>query len=392
MKIRIVLMAGAIALAATTTAWAELAVSANDGHQLRAGDPVGVTPDNVTVVDMGHWPPRALGTVAAPASIVGPPAAVAVSRDEKFAIVTASTRIDPADQTKAVPDDRVSVIDLSDPKHPKLSQSLTAGPGTAGVSINHQGTLALVASSGDDSIHVFSIADGKLTPAGALNLGAKSRPTDVVFAPDGRHAYAIAQGEGKVVELAVDGTTLSKTGNDIASGRQPYGAVVTPDGAWLVNTNLGGSLDSPAPVPGVRGPRIGSISLIDLTNHKLAASADVGVTPEHVGLSPDGRYAAVVVANGTAFAKSDPSFDKVLGILRIFRIEGGALIEVAHTDTGHWCQGTAWSNSGKRILLQCATERALEAYRFDGQVLTRDVGAGVALQSRPASIATARSR
>jgi DNA-binding beta-propeller fold protein YncE len=317
---------------------------------------------------------------------------VAVSRDEKFAIVTASTKIDPADQNKAIPNDQVSVIDLSDPKNPKVSQRLTAGPGNGGVSINHQGTLALVASSGDDSIHVFSIAGGKLTPAGALVLDAKARPTDVVFAPDGKTAYAIAQGKGAVVELAVNGTALTRTGNEIPTGRQPYGAVVTPDGAWLVNTNLGGSLQSPAPVPGRRGPRIGSISLVDLKNHRLAASADVGQTPEHVGLSPDGRFAAVVVANGTAFAKSDPNFAKVLGILRIFRINGGALSEVAHIDTGHWCQGTAFSNDGKRILLQCATERALEAYRFDGKTLTRDAGADVALTSRPASIGTAHSR
>jgi DNA-binding beta-propeller fold protein YncE len=351
-----------------------------------------VTPDNVTVVDMGHWPPKAVGTVAAPASIVGPPAAVAVSRDEKFAIVTASTKIDPADRNKAVPNNQVSVIDLSDPKHPKVSQSLTGGPGNAGVSINHQGTLALVASSGDDSIHVFSIAGATLTPAGALKLEAHARPTDVVFAPDGAHAYAIAQGAGKVVELAVNGTTLTRTGNEIPTGRQPYGAVVTPDGRWLVNTNLGGSLQSPAPVPGQRGPRIGSISLVDLKNHKLAASVDVGQTPEHVGMSPDGRYIAVVVANGTAFAKSDPNFGKVLGILRIFRIEGGALTEVTHTDTGHWCQGTAFSNDGKRILLQCATERALEAFDFDGRELTREAAADVALESRPASIGTAHSR
>lgn len=391
MNIRILLMGGAFALAAGA-AHAELAISANDGHQLRAGDPTPVTPDNVAVIDMGHWPPKILGQVAAPASIVGPPTAVAVSRDETFAIVTASTRIDPADQGKAIPDDRVSVIDLSDPEHPKLSQSLTGGPGNAGVSINHQGTLALVASSGDDSIHVFSIAHGRLTPAGALVLDAHARPTDVVFAPDGRHAYAIAQGAGKVVELAVNGTTLVRTGVEIPSGRQPYGAAVTPNVAFLVNTNLGGSLESPAPVPGQRGPRIGSISLIDLRAHKLAASADVGVTPEHVGLSPDGRYAAVVVANGSAFAKSDPSFDKVLGILRIFRIGDGTLTEVAHADTGHWCQGTAWSRDGERILLQCATERALEAYRFDGHALVRDPGATLMLESRPASIATARTR
>jgi DNA-binding beta-propeller fold protein YncE len=224
-----------------------------------------------------------------------------------------------------------------------------------------------------------------------VQLDPKSAPTDVVFTPDGRKALVVAQGASKILELSVEGSVLARTGNDVAPGRQPYGAVVTPDSAYEINTNLGGSLEAPAPT-GPRGPRIGTISMIDLNAHKLVASLPVGQTPEHVALSPDGRYVAVVVANGSASAKSDPKFASVLGILRIFRVADGTLKEVTKADTGHWGQGATWSNDGKLLLLQCATEREIEVFRFDGASLTQDQSATMTFESRPGSIATLHSR
>ncbi len=393
MRIRTLLGGAAITLAVCAgTAQAELAISANDGKQLRDGDPTPVTPDSITVIDMGRYPPKILGTTHVPASMIGPPGAVAVGPGEKFAIVTAAEKYDPANPAKPAPDDKVSVIDLTMPSSPKVMQSLTAGPGASGVSINRAGTLALVAAKGEDAIHIYTVAGNKLTPAGKVALDPKSAPTDVVFTPDGRKALAVAQGTSKIVELAVNGSTVTKTGNDVAPGRMPYGAVVTPDSAYSINTNLGGSLDVAGVAPGQRMHRVGTISMIDLKAHKLVASAEVGQTPEHVALSADGKYVAVVVANGTASAKSDPKFASVLGILRVFRVGPGTLTEVAKADSGHWCQGATWSNSGRVILLQCATEREIEVFHFDGKSLVQDKSASMTVESRPGSIASLRSR
>jgi hypothetical protein len=41
-----------------------------------------------------------------------------VAPGEKLALVTGGTRADPADATKTMTDDVLSVIDLSDPAHP----------------------------------------------------------------------------------------------------------------------------------------------------------------------------------------------------------------------------------------------------------------------------------
>ena len=61
----------------------------------------------------------------------------------------------------------------------------------------------------------------------------------------------------------------------------------------------------------------------------------------------------------------------------LFRVGAGTLTEVATSDSGHWCQGATWSNNGKVILLQCATEREIEVFRFDGKSLVQDKAASM---------------
>src|SRR5207302_4607638 len=115
-----------------------------------------------------------------------------------------------------------------------------------------------------------------LTHLGRVELGKGAAPTDVVFAPDGRHAYAVTMGAGKIIELAVDGTMVTLTGQDLAVGKSSYGAVITPDGNWLINTNVGGALTGE--------DRTGTLTMVDLKAHRLALSLPVGKTPEHVAL------------------------------------------------------------------------------------------------------------
>ena len=97
-------------------------------------------------------------------------------------------------------------------------------------------------------------------------------------------------------------------------------------------------------------------------------------------------------SNGAATVKTDPAYDKVLGILKIYAVGAGTLTEVAQADSGHWCQGATWSDDGRVILQQCATERAILVYRFDGQALVQDKAATMTFESRPGAIATQHSR
>jgi len=363
---------------------ARLAISGNDGKQILAGDQDAVMPDSISVIDLAINPPKIIGQIQTPAAMIGPPEAVVVSRDESFAIVTASQKYNPADPLHPADDDRVSVIDLTQPSKPRLLQTIAAGAGASGVAMNRAQNLVLVAAKMEDAIFVFRLAGKKLTPAGRIDLGKGAAPTDVVFASDGRHAYAVAWGVTKIMELRVDGAQLALTGQDVATGKLPYGAVVTPDGGWLINTNIGGALQGEDPS--------GTLTLVDLKSHPLALSLAVGRTPEHVTLSPDGKYIALVLANGAATSKSDPKYGQLTGILKVFAIGPGTLTEVARADSCHWAQGATFSQDGKLILQQCAAEREILVYRFDGQSLVQDKAATLKFEARPGAIATSVSR
>lgn len=382
MNIRSALLAASLSLI-PAAAWAELAVSLQDGKQLQKADSTGVTPDGVSVIDLGKYPPRVIGSVNVPASMIGSPNAVVVSRSEKFAIVTAAQKVNPADPMKPLPDDRVSLIDLADPARPRVLQTVQAGPQASGIAMNSGENLVLVASRVDGAVTAFTLANKRLTRVGRVELGAKSEVTDVVFAPDGRRAYVTAWSTPAVFELSVDGGKLTRT-RQIATGRSSYGAVVTPDGNWLINTNVGGAMTGE--------DRTGTIAMVDLKTFKQVLSLPVGKTPEHATLSPDGKHLLVVLANGAAQNKADPTYGKVRGILKIFAVDAGSLKEVASSGSCHWNQGATWSEDGKVILAQCATERSIEVYRFDGKSLRRDDKATLAFQSRPGSIATRSSR
>ncbi|HTZ59094.1 MAG TPA: YncE family protein [Acidobacteriaceae bacterium] len=379
---------------ATATGGAQIAVSGNDGKQVRPGDdPPGMRPDTVSVIDLNHYPPKVLASVNAPASLIGPPDAVAVAPDSSYAIVTCGQKPDPADPTKLIPDDTVSVIDLSRPKKPRVIQTLAAGSGASGVSINPAGTIALVASSHDGAVTVFSIAHKKLTRVGQVQMEQGAGSTDVVFSPDGKRAFVVERGGNRVAILDVDGNKVTYSGQSIITGASPYGMTVTPDGKYGVDTNLGGALDSSAGGAPHRGqPRPGTITLIDLNTNKVVDSAVVGETPEHVVLSPDGNYLEVTVANGSAVPVNSPKYNSVHGLMRIFRVSDGKLTEVASTNTGHWCQGATWSRDGRTILLQCATEYDIEVYKFDGKTVVQDTSATLKFSSRPGSIATATNQ
>ena len=94
-------------------AWAQIAVSSND-HKVTQEN--GVTknvvnplPDSITILDLGAVPVKVVGTIDnVPGSVVGPPLSVAITPDESLALVASSSKLDPADPTKLVPDDRAS--------------------------------------------------------------------------------------------------------------------------------------------------------------------------------------------------------------------------------------------------------------------------------------------
>lgn len=415
MKIHIAFAAAFVICSLAVKAPAQIAVSGNDGKQVHPDDnPPTWHDDTVATIDLNVYPPKVLAEIKAPAGMIGPPDAVAVAPDSSYAIVTSPQLPDLSDpdKKKVVLGDTVSVIDISNPKRPKVIQTEHAALGASGVTINKKGTLALVASTSDGSITVFSIAHKHLTKIDTVKMEDGAGSTDVVFNPDGKQAYVSEHGGNRIAILDVDGKKVTYNGKFVVTGVMPYGMSVTPDGKWGVNTNLGGNIDPNAPPPAPRAarpageagggaraggrrrgpggpPRSGTISLINLTTDTVADTSEVGPTPEHVVLSPDGKYAAVVVANGAANSLTAPNYATTHGLFLVYGVADGKLTRIASADSGHWCQGATWSNNDKVLLIQCATEMEIEVYKFDGTTLTQDPSATMKFKNRPGAIATA---
>lgn len=357
---------------------AQLAVSANDA-KVSLKDGVTIVnahpaPDTATIIDLDVFPPRVVATVEAPASVIGPPMSVAVAPDESFALVTGATKIDPADPSKTAPNDAFSVIDL---KTHKIVQTLQAGQGASGVSINRSGTLVLVANRAEGTVSVFTLAGMTLTPAGKIVLGdAKSGPSHVAFTPDGRHALVTRDGDNKISVLAIDGAKAVYAGQDISAGIRPYGLVMRPQGDTAIVANIGAGPGDAA-----------TVSLIDLkaAPPRVVNTISVGPTPEGLALSPDGKILAVTVMNGSNLPRSSPFFHD-FGLLKLYRVSGANLMALAQAPIGHWCQGVAFNRAATVLLAQCMADNEIEIFRLAGRTLKR---AGAIRVTGPAGIRTA---
>ncbi|MBR0680695.1 hypothetical protein GXW74_09360 [Roseomonas eburnea] len=105
-----------LSLALALPAAAQIAVSGNDNKRRLENGVNRVVPnapaDTATILDLGGRAPRVVAEVALSHSVVGPPMSVAITPDERFAIVTSAERIDPANPERTVPDNRVQVVDL----------------------------------------------------------------------------------------------------------------------------------------------------------------------------------------------------------------------------------------------------------------------------------------
>ena len=347
----------------TFGATAQIALSANDNKAVLVNG-VNTVPDNpaadtVSIIDLGASPPKVIGEVKAPASVVGPPQSVAISKDESYALVTGAMKVDPADPKKVVPNDALSVIDLK-AKPPAVIATLQAGKGAAGVSINRAGTLALVANRNEGTVSVFTISGNTVTAAGKIDLGdAKSGPSHVAFTPDGKMALLTRDGDHKVSILAVDGNTVTDSKKFMVGGYRPYSLEISSKGDVAVITNQGGGQGD-----------LDVITVADLKTNppRIVDTITVGQTPEGAAMSGDGAYIAITVMNGSNRPTSHPAFND-FGLLQIYSIAGTKLAKVGEAKVGHWCQGAAWSKDNKTVVIQCMVEKNLQAFSFDGREL-----------------------
>jgi len=373
-------LVGAVVLPFTlSSAMAQIAVVAVDAKVELVNGAVKVVanpvPDTVTIVDLKASPPKVIGEVEAPASVVGPPVSVAITPDESLALVTAAMKID---GDKQVPDNRMSVIDLK-ASPPAVIATLETGASPAGLSINRKGDLALVANRAEGTVSIFKIAGKTVTPAGKVAISdAKSGVSHVAFNPGGSMALVSRDGDFKISVLAIEGDKVEYTKRDFHAGLRPYGIDVSSRGDIAVVANIGlGTGDAD------------TISVIDVQAKppRVIDTLTVGQTPEGIILSPDGSLCAVVIVNGSNKAKESPFYNDE-GKVIVYRVSGKGLSKLGEAPIGHWSQGAVFSDDNKTLLVSNMVEKNLQVFSIDGNSV-KDTGHKIALKGGGAAIRTA---
>ncbi len=354
-------------------AQAQIAVSSND-HKITQENGVNknVTnppPDTITIMDLGALPVKVVSTVSnVPGSVVGPPLSVAITPDESLALIASSSKLDPADPAKLVPDDRVTIIDLKDRR---ILGTLNTGAGAAGISITRDGKRAYVANRMAGSISILSI-DGKdvrLQKTVPLT-DAKALLSHVAVSPDGATGVVTRNGDAKVELVKLAGDTVSSSSVlDVAP--RPYAVSVTPDSKSAVVASLGDPKGN------------GILTVIDLASGKIVGTADIGhENLEGMIMSGDGRWIAGVAHAGSTRPKNAPQY-KPNGMVVLYRLDGTGLTKTGEAPIGGWSQGASFSRDGSVIVVQNMNEKNLQVFKNDNGKITDtgqkiDVGGGAA--------------
>jgi DNA-binding beta-propeller fold protein YncE len=375
---------GAMLLAiAAAGAHAELFVSVQDGKQmLVAGvNKVVEGTDTLSVIELKAGKLALVAEVPVPASVIGPPTSLAIVPGGALALVTAGFKRDPADATKVVADDTLSVVDLKR-RPPQVIDTLHVGKGAAGVSVHPAGTLALVANHEEGTVSVLTIAGDKVSVGYKVDLGdAKSGPMHVAITPDGRRALVSRDGDHKVTVLDVDAASgkVALAKRDLFPGQRPDCIDIRAEGDLAVVANIGrGQGDSD------------TVSLIDLSVEppRVVDTVSVGQTPESAFFLPGGRHVAVNVMDGSNKPPASP-FYKPGGQFVLLRVEGKRLVKVASTAIGIWPQGMAFSADGRHALVQNTGSGHIQLVGIEGETLA-DTGERLPFKGALASVQRVR--
>ena len=131
------------------------------------------------------------------------------------------------------------------------------------------------------------------------------------------------------------------------------------------------------------------MTLIDTRAKPIRAAeyVTVGVGPEGLALSPDGRWLAVALQNGTNRPKDHPMRSE-RGRLLLFSLRGTRATQVARAATGRNTQGVAFTTDGQYVVVQNYVEQERAMYRMTPTAL-EDTAVRIKIKGHPASLRVA---
>ncbi|MGE8638706.1 MAG: lactonase family protein [Achromobacter sp.] len=341
--------------------------------------------DTLSIFDAAASPaaPELVATLPLPNSLFGPPVNLAVTPDQRLALIADSMawpeRAAGAGWQPA-PGRDLHVINLA-ATPPALVQTLQIGLQPSGLSINRAGTLALVANKAGRSVSVLKIADGRVEACGDVDVGTPV--VAVSFSADGRRAFVVKTDTHRLGVLHIDESgpaprVTHDPSEDLTTGLVPFNLVVSPDGALALVVDMG----SPTASDG----HADSVSVVDLlaTPPRVIDRVMVEDGPEGIAISPDGRHAAVAIVQGSNNPSSE-WFHHPRGQIVLLRIDGQRVTRAGAVEVGALPEGVAFSPDSRYLYVGNFLDATLQVLSVGDDGLT-DTGARIPLPGHPASM------
>ena len=340
--------------------------------------------DSVAIVDISNpEAPKIVANLPLMNTIIGPPTNLAITPDQKLAIVANSVDWQQDGETwKDVPDNKLYVIDLTT-NPPAQIATVEVGKQPSGLSINKAGNLALIANRADNSISVLSINGKEVKLIEIVPMGEVV--SHVVFTPDGTRALVAKFPGHRIGVLNVDGQKVTDSKHNMNVGLWPYNVDVTPDGAIALTADNG--------FAGGSDGNVDTVSVIDLeaTPPRVIDRVVVGDAPEGLTISPKGNLAAVTLLRGSNQAWTSWFYNRN-GSVVILKVDGKKVTKIDEVEVRGLPQAIAWSADGKYLFVGNAIDSDLSILRVEETKKgTRVVNTGKSLKL-PAPPASMRGR
>jgi DNA-binding beta-propeller fold protein YncE len=334
--------------------------------------------DTISVVDItDREAPKILISFPLMNSIFGPPVNLAITPDERLAIVANSVDwIQDGTSWKPQPDTKLYVFNLKT-SPPSQIGTVEVGKQPSGMAINRAGNLALVTNRADKSISVLSISGSDVKLVDTVAMG--DEVAAVAFTPDGKRALAAKFAAHKIALLTIEGQKVTYTKHDMPVGLWPYNIDVTPNGKIGISADNGNS--------GSPDGHVDTVSIIDLeqTPPRVVDRVVVGDAPEGFAISPKGDVAVAVLLGGASVPKSMWFNTKRNGTLAVLKIDGKKVTKVGEVEVGGLPEGLVFSPDGKYLYVGNFTDRDVSILKVDGAKIT-DTGKKLKLPGQPASM------
>ncbi|WP_042338538.1 lactonase family protein [Paraburkholderia ferrariae] len=336
--------------------------------------------DLVQFYDLGNPAhPELIGALPLTNSVVGPPSNLAVTPDQRLALIANS--LDWQQQAngtwKPVPDDRLFVVDVR-ARPPRLVATVKVGSQPSGLAIDRTGTMAIVANRDGKSLSVLSIHGDAVAVTDTVPMG--DTVTSVAIAPDGKSALAVKTAKHSVALLSIDNGRVTPTGYEMPVGLWPWQVTITPDGRF----GLVGDTGNQATSSGNASP----VAVIDLSLQppRVVDFVTAGDSIEGLVASPRGNAALATILNGSYDAATDAWYRHKTGLAVLIGIEDGKVRRTSTVDVGAFPEGAAFSPDGRYAYTGNYASNTLSVLRVEADGKLVDTHADIALPGPPASM------